>query len=166
MTRPITKLFEVQIPNPFWPTMVLGFLWYTSAVLVISSRDVQRFASFIYWEAVLRFFAVVNLIVYGFSYVGRLPTVHFAITDFAWGCLHDRAAASHSALTHLTVAGAKLRRWRCRQARQTPMFLRMTKRTDSVEQPESALCIDLAFGRLRCYHVARLPGLTDHRQRV
>ena len=35
-----------------------------------------------------------------------------------------------------------------------------------VEQPESALCIDLAFGRLRCYHVARLPGLTDHRQRV
>jgi|APFre7841882630_1041343.scaffolds.fasta_scaffold57825_2 hypothetical protein len=88
ITPPITQLLGVQIPNPFWPWIVAGFLWYTSATLIVSSRDVQQFASIIYWEALLRFFAVAVLIVYGFTYVGVLPTALFAMTDFAWGAVY------------------------------------------------------------------------------
>jgi hypothetical protein len=78
----------VQIPNPFWSWMVAALLWYTSATLVISSRDVQGFASIIYWEALLRFAAVAILIAFGFKYVGALATVLFAVTDFAWGVFY------------------------------------------------------------------------------
>lgn len=85
---PITEFLGVQIPNPFWPCIVAAFLWYTSAVLILSSRDVQTFASIIYWEALLRFAAVAILIAYGFKYIGILPTILFAVTDFAWGVIY------------------------------------------------------------------------------
>ena len=85
---PITEFLGVQIPNSFWPCIVAAFLWYTSAVLILSSRDVQTFASIIYWEAILRFAAVAILIAYGFKYIGTLPTILFAVTDFAWGVIY------------------------------------------------------------------------------
>jgi hypothetical protein len=85
ITPPITEFLGVHIPNPFWPWIVAAFLWYTSATLILSSRDVQKFASIIYWEALLRFAAVVILIAYGFKYLGILPTLLFGVTDFAWG---------------------------------------------------------------------------------
>ncbi len=85
---PIMQLLGAQIPNPFWPWIVAGFLWYTSATLISSSRDVGCFASIIYWEALLRFFAVAVLIAFGFTYLGVLPTLLFAITDFAWGVVY------------------------------------------------------------------------------
>jgi hypothetical protein len=88
VTPPIAQALGLQIPNPFWPLIVAGFLWYTSATLIVSSRDVQQFASLIYWEALLRFFAVAVLIVYGFTCVGVLPAAPFAITDFAWGAVY------------------------------------------------------------------------------
>ncbi len=88
VTPPIAQLLGLQIPNRFWPLIVAGFLWCTSATLIVSSRDVQQFASLIYWEAFLRFFAVAALIVYGFAYVGVLPAALFAITDFAWGAVY------------------------------------------------------------------------------
>jgi len=88
ISPPIVQLLGVQTPNPFWPLIVAGFLWYTSATLIVSSRDVRQFASLIYWEALLRFFAVAALIVYGFTYVGVLPAALFAITDFAWGAVY------------------------------------------------------------------------------
>ena len=88
ITPPLTALLGVQIPNPFWPWIVAAFLWYTSATLIISSRNVQEFASIIYWEALLRFASVAVLIVFGFKYVGALATVLFAVTDFAWGVFY------------------------------------------------------------------------------
>ena len=87
ITPPITEILGVHIPNPFWPWIVAAFLWYTSATLIVSSRDVQKFASIIYWEALLRFAAVVVLIAYGFKYLGVLPTVLFVVTDCAWGVI-------------------------------------------------------------------------------
>ena len=88
ITPPITEILGVHIPNPLWPWIVAAFLWYTSATLIVSSRDVQKFASIIYWEALLRFAAVVVLIAYGFKYLGVLPTVLFGVTDFAWGVIY------------------------------------------------------------------------------
>jgi hypothetical protein len=85
VTPPIREFLGVRIPNPFWPWIVAAFLWYTSATLILSSRNVQKFASIIYWEALLRFAAVIILIAYGLTYVGILPSVLFAVTDLAWG---------------------------------------------------------------------------------
>jgi hypothetical protein len=87
VTPPIREFLGVRIPNPFWPWIVAVFLWYTSATLILSSRDVQNFASIIYWEALLRFAAVIILIAYGFTFIGVLPSVLFAVTDFAWGII-------------------------------------------------------------------------------
>jgi hypothetical protein len=88
VTPPAREFLGLQIPNPFWPSIVAAFLWYTAATLILSSRDIQVFGSVVYWEALLRFAAVGLLLVYGFKYVGALPTVLFAITDFAWGLIY------------------------------------------------------------------------------
>jgi hypothetical protein len=88
VTPPARESLGLQIPNPFWPSIVAAFLWYTAATLILSSRDVQVFASVIYWEALLRFAALGLLVAYGFTYVGVLPTVLFAITDFTWGLFY------------------------------------------------------------------------------
>jgi hypothetical protein len=88
ITPPARELLGLQVPNPFWPSIVAAFLWYTAATLVLSSRDVRTFAAVIYWEAILRFAAVGLLLTYGFTYVGALPTVLFAISDFAWGIFY------------------------------------------------------------------------------
>ena len=87
VTPPIREALGVHVPNPFWPWIVAAFLWYTSATLILSSRDVQNFASIIYWEALLRFAAVIVLIAYGLTYVGVLPSLLFSATDFAWGVI-------------------------------------------------------------------------------
>lgn len=84
---PIREFLGVHIPNPFWPWIVAAFLWYTSATLILSSRDVQNFASIVYWETLLRFAAVIVLIGYGLTYVGVLPSLLFAATDFVWGVI-------------------------------------------------------------------------------
>jgi hypothetical protein len=103
VTPPVREFLGLQIPNPFWPSIVAAFLWYTAATLILSSRDIQVFASIVYWEALLRFAAVGLLVAYGFTYVGVLPTVLFAITDFAWGLvyivgLHRLLGRSHASL--------------------------------------------------------------------
>jgi hypothetical protein len=103
VTPPIREFLGVRIPNPFWPWIVAAFLWYTSATLILSARDVQKFASIIYWEGLLRLAAVIVLIAYGFTYVGILPSLLFAATDFAWGIilivgLRRLTGRSHSSL--------------------------------------------------------------------
>jgi len=100
---PIAQFLGVQTPNPFWPLIVAGFLWYTSATLFVSSRDVKQFASIIYWEAMLRFFAVGVLIIYGATYVGLLPTALFAITDFAWGVIYIVGLRRFTGRSHLSL---------------------------------------------------------------
>jgi hypothetical protein len=103
ITPPITEFLGLQIPNPFWPSIVAAFLWYTSATLILSSRDVQKFASVIYWEALLRFAAVGLLIAYGFKYLGVLPTVLFAVTDFAWGVIYIVGLPRLTGRSHATL---------------------------------------------------------------
>jgi len=99
----LNQFLGMQIPNPFWPWIAAAFLWYTSAVLILSSRNVQQFASFIYWEALLRFSAVLILIAYGFTYVGVLATVLFVITDFAWGVFYIVGLPRATGRTHASI---------------------------------------------------------------
>src|SRR4029078_2935791 len=88
ITPPIREFLGLQVPNPFWPCIVAVFLWYTAATLIQSSRNVQIFASVIYWEAMLRFAAVGFLVAYVFTYVAVVPPVLFAVTDFVWGLVY------------------------------------------------------------------------------
>jgi amino acid permease len=102
VTPPAAQLLGVQIPNPFWPLIVAGFLWYSSATLIVSSRDVGRFASIIYWEALLRFFAVTALLAYGCRRVaGGVVRDH----RFCMGRhLYRRGATGHGTVSHVSVA--------------------------------------------------------------
>ncbi len=103
ITPPITHLLGIQIPNPFWPWIVTGFLWYTSATLILSSHDVGNFATVVYWEALLRFFVVAVLCIYGFTFVGILPSALFAITDFAWGVIYIMGLRRVTGRSHLSI---------------------------------------------------------------
>ena len=103
VTPPVREFLGLQIPNPFWPSIVAAFLWYTAATLMLSSRNIQVFASVIYWEALLRFAAVGLLLVYGFKYVGVLPTALFAITDFAWGLIYIVGLPRLSGRSHVSL---------------------------------------------------------------
>ena len=81
----------ISRPTSSEPVLAVGrrcFPWYTAATLILSSRDVRIFASVIYWEALLRFASVSLLVAYGFTYVGVVPTVLFAVTDFVWGLMY------------------------------------------------------------------------------
>ena len=53
--------------------MIAGFLWFTTIVLLISSSNVRRYASIIYYEALLRFFAagvlLIAVLIYDFGFV-------------------------------------------------------------------------------------------------
>jgi hypothetical protein len=103
ITPPITDFLGVHIPNPFWPSIVAAFLWYTSATLMLSSQDVQKFASIVYWEGLLRFAAVVVFIAFGFKYIGALPTVLFAVSDFAWGVIYVVGLQRITGLSHASL---------------------------------------------------------------
>ena len=103
ITPPIRGALGVHVPDPFWPWIVAVFLWYTSATLILSSRDVQNFASIIYWEALLRFAAVIVLIAYGLTYVGVLPSLLFAATDLAWGLILIVGSQQLSGRSHASL---------------------------------------------------------------
>ena len=109
ITPPITDFLGVHIPNPFWPCIVAAFLWYTSATLILSSRDVQHFASIVYWQGLLRFAAVVVLIACGFKYIGALPTVLFAFSDFAWGVIYVVELQRVTGRSHASYTAFKAR---------------------------------------------------------
>ena len=114
ITPPIREFLGLQVPNPFWPCIVAVFLWYTAATLIQSSQNVQIFASVIYWEAVLRFAAVGLLVAYGFTYVGVLPTVLFAVTDFVWGLVYLFGLRRVTGRSHASLLfGQPCNHWRC-----------------------------------------------------
>lgn len=103
VTPAINQLLGMQIPNPFWPWIAAAFLWFTSAVLILSSRNVTQYAAFIYWEAILRFAAVAILLVYGLTYVGVLAATVFLITDFAWGLCYVVGLPRVTGRTHASL---------------------------------------------------------------
>jgi hypothetical protein len=59
---PLYRAVGLNVPTPFWGWLTGGFLAYTGAVLILSSRDLRRRASFVYWESFLRYFAALLLI--------------------------------------------------------------------------------------------------------
>src|SRR5208337_2570020 len=59
---PIYRALGLNVPTPLWGWLVGAFLAYTGAVLILSSRDLRRRASLVYWESFLRYIAALLLI--------------------------------------------------------------------------------------------------------
>ena len=55
------RLVGLNVP-PVLAWLISGFLAFTSAVLILSSRDLPGRAAFVYWEALLRYVAALVLI--------------------------------------------------------------------------------------------------------
>lgn len=66
MFPPVYRALGLNIPTPFWGWLVGSFLAFTSAVLILSSRDLRRRASLVYWESFLRYLAALLLVPAGF----------------------------------------------------------------------------------------------------
>ena len=59
---PLYRSVGLNICSPVWGWLIAGFLAFTSAILILSSRDLPRRASFVYWESLLRYVAALVLI--------------------------------------------------------------------------------------------------------
>jgi len=75
----------LNLSQPLWGWMLSGFLLYTSALLIISGRDVGKYGSIVIYEAFLRFIAAVLLIpaalLYGYGWLALFG----GVTDALWG---------------------------------------------------------------------------------
>ncbi len=59
---PAYRALGLNICSPVWGWLIAGFLAFTSAVLILCSRDLKRRASLVYWEALLRYVAALVLV--------------------------------------------------------------------------------------------------------
>lgn len=78
----------LNIPAPLWGWLLAGFLAYTSAVLILASRDLRRRASMVYWESILRYIAALLLIPAGFFGDLGLIAVPLGLGDLAIGLIY------------------------------------------------------------------------------
>ncbi len=78
----------MNINQPVWGWVISGFLLYTAATLIISGRDLQKYASIVVYEAFLRFIAAILLIPAGLFYDYGLITAVLGFTDAAWGVVY------------------------------------------------------------------------------
>jgi hypothetical protein len=85
MDPPVYRALGVNLTQPVWGWLIAGFLLYTSATLILCSRDVKTFGGMILWEGLLRFLAAAILIPAGlFSGYGAM-TALLGLGDLAWG---------------------------------------------------------------------------------
>jgi len=100
---PLYRELGMNICDPVWGWLIAGFLGFTSAVLILASRDLRRRATFVYWESLLRYIAALVLIPAGlFSDLG-LITVPLGLGDLAIGLVYmfglpKELGVSHRAL--------------------------------------------------------------------
>jgi hypothetical protein len=100
---PLYRALGLNIPAPLWGWLLAGFLGFTSAVLILASRDLRRRASLVYWEALLRYVAALLLVPAGLFGDLGLVAVPLGLGDLAIGLaymfgLPNELRTSHYAL--------------------------------------------------------------------
>jgi len=100
---PLYQWLGLNICDPVWGWLVAGFLAYTSAVLIMTSRDLHRRASLVYWESLLRYIAALLVIPAGLFGDLGLIAVPLGLGDLAIGLVYmfglpKELNLSHSAL--------------------------------------------------------------------
>ena len=74
--------------DTYFNSMVGVLLLFTSAVLIVASRDLQKYATFVLWEGLLRFAAAGILLTIGLSAIGN-NAVFLGMTDTVWGIIYS-----------------------------------------------------------------------------
>jgi len=78
----------MNINQPVWGWVISGFLLYTAATLIISGRDIAKYASIVVYEAGLRFIAAALLIPAGLFYDYGFICSVLGFTDALWGLVY------------------------------------------------------------------------------
>ena len=85
---PIYRALGLNVPTPLGGWLLGGFLAYTSVVLILSSRDLRRRASLVYWESFLRYSTALLVIPAGlFGDLGLLA-VPMGLVDIIIGLVY------------------------------------------------------------------------------
>jgi len=90
----------LNICDPVWGWLIAGFAAFTSAVLILSSRDLRRRATFVYWESLLRYAAALVLIPAGLFGDLGLIAVPLGLGDLAIGLIYMIGLPKELALSH------------------------------------------------------------------
>lgn len=85
---PLYSALGLNIPAPLWGWLLAGFLGFTSAVLILASRDLRRRASLVYWESLLRYVAALLLIPAGLFGDMGLIAVPLGLGDLGIGLIY------------------------------------------------------------------------------
>ena len=75
---------DINSTDRYFSCMVGVLLLFTSAVLIVASRDLQKYATFVLWEGLIRFAAAGILLTIGLSAIGN-NAVFLGMTDTVWG---------------------------------------------------------------------------------
>lgn len=82
------RAIGLNVCDPAWGWLISGFLAFTGAVLIISSRSLPARASLVYWEALLRYAAAGVLIPAGLlGDVGRIAAL-LGLVDLVIGLIY------------------------------------------------------------------------------
>ena len=105
---PLYRGVGMNICDPVWGWLIAGFLGFTSAVLILSSHDLHRRATFVYWEALLRFIAALVLVSAGlFGDVG-LIAVPLGLCDLAIGLAYMFGLPKELGVSHADLLRDRL----------------------------------------------------------
>ena len=77
-----------DIQEAYFDFFLSLFLSFTSAALILSSRDLARRASIVFWEGYLRFAAGILLLTLGLKIIGNIA-IAIAMIDILWGLLYQ-----------------------------------------------------------------------------
>jgi len=97
---PLYLTLGLNIPAPLWGWLLAGFLGFTSAVLILASRDLRRRASLVYWESLLRYVAALLLIPAGLFGDLGLIAVPLGLGDLAIGLVYMFGLPKELQLSH------------------------------------------------------------------
>lgn len=97
---PLYRALGLNIPAPLWGWLLAGFLGYTSAVLILASRDLHRRASMVYWESLLRYIAALLLIPAGLFGDLGLIAAPLGLGDLVIGLVYMYGLPKELAVSH------------------------------------------------------------------
>ena len=91
---PFYQFLGINLNQAIWGWVIAGFLLYTSATLIISGRDINKYGCIIIYEAFLRFVAAALLIPAGLFYDYGFISAFLGFTDALWGIAYLKIVPS------------------------------------------------------------------------
>jgi hypothetical protein len=100
---PAYRFLGLNVPAPLWGWLIAGFLAFTSAVLILASRNLRLRAAFVYWESLLRYIAALLLVPAGLFGDLGLIAVPLGLGDLAIGLVYMFGLPKELGVSHRTL---------------------------------------------------------------